>query len=269
MTNKRSSNFSSSDLLARLRTDDGNAAWQQFLDVYSPVIIHVAAQYEHHPDARNDCYLYVCEKLSDNGFRRILSFQPEGSASLRSWLNVVVANLCIDWKRQNQGRVRPFKSIKKLSTFDQIVFKYRFQQRMSLQTCLASMQAHFPGVNEIRLASSISRLNETLTQKQLRLLRTRRTKTISLDQPVASGLSLEPSEPGPDPEQLAALSQERDKLQQALSRLSPRHRLLIKLRYQQELSLKEVARLTRLGDPFRARRHIQAALDALTRYFES
>jgi len=57
-------------------------------------------------------------------------------------------------------------------------------------------------------------------------------------------------------------------LRQALARLTPHQRLLIKLRYQQDLSLKEVARLTRLGDPFRARRHIQAALDQLAMHFK-
>jgi len=267
--NKRPTSYSSSELLARLRSGDRDKAWQQFLVVYSPVIMHIAGQYEHHHDRCKDCYLFVCEKLNDNGFHRLLSFQPEGSATFRSWLNAVIANLCIDCRRQSQGRIRPFKSIGKLSTFDQMVFKYSFQQRLSLQACLASMQARFPDLNEFHLASTISHLNEILTPKQHWLLSTRQAKTVSLDQAEAGGPQLEPIEPGPGPEQSIAESQARDKLHRALAQLSPHHRLLIKLRYQQELSLKEVARLTRLGDPFRARRHIQAALDALARHFES
>lgn len=231
--------------------------------------MHIAGQYEHHRDRLHECYLYICEKLSDNGFRRVLSFQPEGSASFRSWLNVVIANLCIDWRRQCQGRVRPFKSIARLSAFDQMVFKYSFQQGLSLQACLASMQAHFPDLNELRLVSAVSRLNQALTPRQHWFLSTRQTKSVSLDQAEAGGSSLEPVEPGPGPEQATAQSQAKDSLHQALAQLSPRQRLLIKLRYQQELSLKEVARLMRLGDPFRARRHIQAALDTLARHFEA
>lgn len=269
MANERLTSFSSSELIARLRSGDRSEAWQQFLGVYSPVIMHIAGQYEHHHERLSDCYLFVCEKLSDNGFHRLLSFQPEGSATFRSWLNVVIVNLCNDWRRQSQGRVRPFKSIGKLSTFDQMVFKYSFQQRLSLQACLASMQAPFPELNEFRLASAISRLNESLTQKQHWLLSTRLRKTVSLDQDAADGSPLEPIEPGPGPEQSIAQSQAREKLHQALAQLSPHQRLLIKLRYQQELSLKEVARLTQLGDPFRARRHIRAALDALASHLKS
>ena len=231
--------------------------------------MHLAGQYEHHHDRLHDCFLFICDKLSENDYRRLLSFQPEGSASFRSWLNVVIANLCIDWKRQTHGRARPFKSITRLPAFDQMVFKYSFQQGMNLRTCLASMQVHFPELNELRLASAVTRLNQTLTPRQHWLLSTAHPKTVSLDQAVTEGSSLELIEPGPDPEQSTAQSQARDKLRQALAKLSPRQRLLIKLRYQQELSLKEVARLTRLGDPFRARRHIQAALRELASHLES
>jgi len=269
MTNERSSSESSTNkLLARLRSPEPSKAWKQFLDFYSPVIMHIAGQYEYDPGALNDCYIFICEKLSDNDFHRLLSFKPEGSASFRSWLNVVITNLCIDWKRHEQGRTRPFKSIGKLSLFDQKVFKLKFQRHMSLHACLASMLADFPDLTEFQLASAVSRINDTLIQRQQWILSTRHAETVSLDQAENDELAIEPIEPGPGPERSTALSQKRQELQQALALLSPRQRLLIKLRYQQELSLKEVARLTRLGDPFRARRHIQAALLELAKHFE-
>ena len=62
------------------------------------------------------------------------------------------------------------------------------------------------------------------------------------------------------------IDEDRQRLEAALARLSARDRLLIRLRYQQNLTLKEVARLARLGDPFRARRRIQAALKLLTEF---
>jgi len=268
MSEERSQGNSSTELLAQLRSRDRSKAWKQFLEVYSPVIMHIAGQYEYRSGGRNDCYLFICEKLSENDFCRLLSYQPEGSASFRSWLNVVIANLCIDWRRHKQGRPRPFKSISNLPLFDQAVFKYMFQQQASLQTCFASMQADFPDLTEPQLASAVSRINERLTQRQRWLLSTRHEEMVSLDHADMGEPVLKPTEPGPGPEQSTALIQKQEKLQQALARLSPRQRLLIKLRYQQELSLKEVARLTRLGDPFRARRHIQAALNELARYLE-
>ena len=259
------SDLSTRELLARLRSPDGGDAYAQFLEIYSPTIMLIARQYAYDRGRLNDCYLYISEKLSANNFHRLISYQPEGSASFRSWLNVVVANLCIDWRRQRRGRLRLFKSIRQLSSFDQSVFKHRFQQRLSMSACFETLRGYFPDINELQLAGAVSRINTVLTPVQIQFLSAQQTKMVSLDQTNAAGNAHEPREPGPDPESSAVLLQDKEKLQLALAKLTPKQKLLIKLRYQQELSLKEVARLTRLGDPFRARRHIQAALDELAR----
>ena len=255
-------------LLARLRSPAGDDAFAHFLELYSPAIMRIARQYAYDRARLNECYLFISEKLSANDFHRLVSYKPEGSASFRSWLNVVVANLCIDWRRHRRGRPRLFKSIKKLSKLDRRVFKHRFQQRMSLDACMETLLANFPDLNELQLAGSVARITTTLTPGQMRFLNAKHARTVSLDRYRSNGKSIEPIEPGPDPEESAVLSQDQDKLRQALARLTPHQRLLIKLRYQQDLSLKEVARLTRLGDPFRARRHIQAALDQLAMHFK-
>lgn len=269
MSKERSQTGSSiNELLARLNSPARSKAWKQFLDSYAPTIMHVASQYEHDRGRLNDCFLYICGKLSDNGFHRLLSYQKEGSARFRSWLHVVVANLCIDWRRQEHGRVRPFKSIRQLPQLDQLVFKLRFEQGMSLQACLNTLQGQFPDLTELKLAGVASRVNESLTPLQRWLISTRKAEAVSLDS-AASGVTPEPADPGAGPDTLAEQDEELERLNQALAQLAPRHRLLLKLRYQQELTLKEVARLTRLGDPFRARRQIQAALDELARHFKT
>ncbi len=111
------------ELLTRLNSPARSKAWKQFIDRYAQTIIRVASQYEYGPDHLNDCYLFICEKLIDNSFRRLRAYQPHGSARFRSWLRVVIANLCIDWYRQEHGRTRLFKSISKLSHFDQLVYQ--------------------------------------------------------------------------------------------------------------------------------------------------
>ncbi len=133
---------------------------------------------------------------------------------------------------------------------------------------METLLSNFPDLNEVRLAGSVSRINTTLTPVQMRFLDAQHARTVSLERHRSTENSIEPVEPGRCPEKSAVFSQDQEKLQQALARLSSHQRLLIMLRYQQDLSLKEVARLTRLGDPFRARRHIQAALDQLARYFK-
>jgi DNA-directed RNA polymerase specialized sigma subunit len=54
-----------------------------------------------------------------------------------------------------------------------------------------------------------------------------------------------------------------------MARLEPRQRLLLRLRFQQDLTLEEVARLTRIPDPYRANREIQAAVAALAHLMKS
>lgn len=250
--------------LAKLRTHEGGAAWKQFLAEYSGAIIYIVAQYEYDARGRSDCYLFICEKLSDNEFRRLLRYRPEGSASFRSWLQVVVSNLSIDWKRTTHGRTRAFKSIRGLPQLEQLVFKYRFQQRLGTEACLAALRSQYPGLTPLEFTAAISQINAHLTPRQQWLLCMRQARDVSLD----DESSAEPVSAGPDPELFTAAEQQQTRLDQALGQLTAHQRLLIKLRYQQELSLKEIARLTRLGDPFRARRHIQKALAELKALME-
>lgn len=77
---------------------------------------------------------------------------------------------------------------------------------------------------------------------------------------------LQPADPGAGPEQLAGEWMSRDAINEALLKLAPRQRLLLRLRYQQDLTLEEVARLVGLPDPYRANREIQAAVEELGRH---
>ena len=61
------------------------------------------------------------------------------------------------------------------------------------------------------------------------------------------------------------LEQEREMVQNALQRLEPQQRTYLQFRYQQDLTLSEVARLMGLKDSFHARRKIDLALSALAK----
>lgn len=263
------SRLSTSDLLARLQEGDGTRAWKVFLQRFAPVILHIAKQCGSDQGRANDCFVFVCEKLSDHRFRRLLAFRQEGPASFRSWFKVVVANLCIDWQRQRQGRPRPFQSIAGLSALEQRVFKLRFEQGLGFSNCLNDLRTEFPDLSEPQLASAVERVAAVLTPQQFRLLDARRLTTVSADEPGWGLQAMQVADTAEGPESGAVIDQDHSRLNRALAGLEPRQRLLIKLRYQQDLSLKEVARLMRLGDPFVARRQIQAALEELARQLEA
>lgn len=70
-------------------------------------------------------------------------------------------------------------------------------------------------------------------------------------------------DPGPGPEALAARREQRRLLLQALSRLSSPERLLVRLRFEQGLSLDQVSRVTGLENAQQADRRLREVLRRL------
>jgi RNA polymerase sigma factor (sigma-70 family) len=51
-----------------------------------------------------DAYAHVLDSLSADGFRRLRSFEVDGSGKFTTWLVVVARRLAHDWHRQRYGR---------------------------------------------------------------------------------------------------------------------------------------------------------------------
>ncbi|MEX2148993.1 MAG: hypothetical protein WD793_02155 [Steroidobacteraceae bacterium] len=109
------------DILDQLTSGRAKTGWTAFLNRFSSLITRVAHQFEDDSERVSDCFLFVCGRLSDNDFRRLLSFRRDGPARFTTWLTSVVANLCIDWRRQQQGRFRPIAAIAGLLELEQCV----------------------------------------------------------------------------------------------------------------------------------------------------
>ena len=255
-----------SDLLGRLASGQVQSAWREFLAHYSPLIMHVVRRYESDHGQVTDCYMHACGELSNDGFRRLLRYRPDGRAKFETWLTTVVANLCVDWRRRQHGRFRPIKAIAALPELDQLVYRYVYVRGMPRDECLHVLQAKFPALTERELAEINARLFSLLTPQQRWQLSVRTASILPIGDastPDGDDASVQPEDPGPGPEELSQTEQERLQLEAAMARLPSQQRLLLRLRYQQNLTLEEIARLTRLPDPFRANRQIQAALEAL------
>ena len=255
-------------LVERLSSSAAGEAWAGFLQEYTPLIRHVVRCHEHDPAQAEESFHYVCDALSDDGFRRLRNFSPEGPARFRTWLTAVVANLCRDWRRRQRGRVRPFRALAQLPELDQQVYRLMFVQGNSRAACLAELAPRFPGLTDAVVAEISARLFGLLTPHQRWQLSARphapvRTRSTSGDGERDPLERVEAAGPGPEEE--AAALQERRQLRAALARLPSEQRLLLRLRYEQGLTLAEVARLTRQPDPFRANRQILSALEALAR----
>lgn len=82
---------------------DGTA-WSAFLEAYSRLILHIARKTCTGRDAAMDRYAYVLERLREDDFARLRSFDPGGRARFSTWLAVVVRRLCTDFHRKLYGR---------------------------------------------------------------------------------------------------------------------------------------------------------------------
>ena len=78
-----------------------------------------------------------------------------------------------------------------------------------------------------------------------------------------SAIELDPVDGGPGPEQRAAREEEISALRAALGGLPARDRLLLRMRYEQELTLEEIARLTGLSGGSTVHRALRRAVEKM------
>jgi RNA polymerase sigma factor (sigma-70 family) len=255
--------------LERLASAEPQEPWSQFLEDFSPLILRVIQAFEREPDSAGDCFLFVCEKLSQDQFRRLRRFKPEGSARFSTWLQVVVRNLCRDWHRKEFGRLQIFQTIARLAPLDQEVFRSVYHQNLTKEDCYFRLLERHPGLTLSLFEESLIRIQRALTPRQLWLLQARRPRVGSLenatDDDEQGTSSPRIADPNPDPEALSAMKEQQAALERALGRLEASERLLLELRFDQGMTLRGIARLMDLKDAQTADRRIRDILEKLRR----
>jgi RNA polymerase sigma factor (sigma-70 family) len=253
-------------LLCRFQSSRAQEAWVEFLQLYAPLIFQVVRLSEQDSDAAADCFLFVCEHLSRKRFRRLRRFRPSGPASFATWLRAVVRRLYLDWHRKEFGRQRIFQSLQSLSALEQGIFRCVYEQGASLEEAFMQLRGRYPGLTREQIAASWERIQQSLTPRQRFLVGVRRPKVeplVTAEAAAEGGLERRLADSGPDPESLAALEEQRTALTRALSRLPAPDRLLIRLRFEHELTLEEVGRITKSGDAQSVDRRIRGILERL------
>jgi len=251
--------------LKQLASPDAGAAWKTFVQRYAGVLISVVRQYQRDEQAVNDAFLFVCERLTDNAFRRLQSWKPQEGARFDTWLRAVTANLCIDFQRTQTGRTRPPRAVEAMGELEQRVFHCRFGQHLNMAECLEALRPQFPDLNELGLAAVIADLNHSLDSSQHWRLKVRHHRFLSFEDPDTQ-LRVEQQTEWPlSAEDNAAADERHARLQAALAQLPASDRLLLRLRFEQDMPLREVAHIAGLGDLHKARYQIDKALEQLAR----
>ena len=255
-----------SGLLERLKSRDPVSAWKEFLHEYSAVCFQAARACASDPDSAADCYLYVCEELARDKFRRLLKFKPDGSASFKTWLLVVARNLCFDWHRKRTGRPRPFKSLQSLSEFEFQIYVCRFERGFSVEQTLEHLRPLSPNLDLAQLEVALRRIERCLSSRQRWMLSVRQAKattTTALLAEEEEDTAAEIADIRLNQETLIADQEQHAHLMRCVSGLPTQERLLLQLRFEEDLSLDEIAGITGLGDAQRVHRQIAAVLQKL------
>ncbi|MCI0535201.1 MAG: sigma-70 family RNA polymerase sigma factor [Verrucomicrobiales bacterium] len=261
------------DSIARLIRELGSRnpehAWSEFLRIYASLILQVVRLFERDQDPISDCFLYVCEQLSRRRFRRLRKFRPDGPAKFETWLRAVVRNLCLDWHRKEFGRHRIFRSIASLPALDQEVFHGVFGNGFSPEYAFAWLAPRFPALTPEDLQACIGRIEAILTPRQRWLLSVRsgRRETRRLED-MADGPVIQAVDTQGNPETQATLEEQRDHLSRELRKLTASERLLLRLRFEEDLTLEQIARMFKLADAQTADRRIRQLLERLRRGME-
>jgi|SRR5579864_2445138 len=254
-------------ILSKLRSSHSREAWEEFLRQYGQIIFQTCQHSTSDADQAADCFLFACEHLSRNNFRRLLQFRLDGSATFSTWIRVVVRNRCLDWHRKEFGRPRLFRSIARLTQLDGEVYRCRYEQGLSVDDTFLLLRPNFPSLTMEQLAAAEEHVQESLNSRQLWLMSTRRTQSRMQSQSsnvdVLDSPMNEPVDPHPNQESVLAERQREDRLRRAVEKLPEFEQLLVRMRFEQGLSLQEIADLTELGDAQRVHRRIAVILEKL------
>jgi len=180
------------------------AAWAEFAQAHTRLLLHVARSVGRDYDAAMDAYAFVLEKLREEDFHRLRCYAADGRSKFTTWLVVVARRLCLDHHRQRYGRLR--------------------------SDAPGDQQAH-----EAR----------------------RRLQDL-----IAADLDLTPETAG-DAHQSLETDERHATLVSTIEGLTPRDRLLLKLRYEDDLSAREIAGVVGFATPFHVYRRLKALLAEL------
>lgn len=250
------------DLLHELDGPGASDAWIEFLERYSPVMQQVIALSVSGADAQADSFVFACEELARNGFRRLRKFDLGGRASFATWLRAVVRNLCVDWCRKNRGRFQPFKWISGLDSLDQQVFRYVYEQGYRTDQTLVCLTPIVPGLTAARVEESAERVAKKLSPRERWLLSSRQVEMESLDAVGPEGVKLlDIPDLTPNPEAVTLNGEQRELLARVIGELPSEEQILLRMRFEQDLTLQEIARIAGLQDAAAADRRIRGLLE--------
>ncbi len=195
------------EVLRATDTESREVAWEQFIDSYSPLLLHVAQSMARGYDNAMDRYTFVLGRLRDHDYERLRCYAVQPRSEFTTWLVVVARRLCLDFHRHQYGRLRGR---------DSPAGSYPIERKARQ-----------------RLVDAAFDPPDVLAR-------------------VASGSD--------DPAAQFERAERRAVLAEAIASLAPTDQLLLKLRFEDELSARTIAAVLSFPTPFQVYRRLQMVL---------
>jgi len=227
-------------------------AWDLFIKRYADFIFTQLHILGFDYDGAMDRFVYICEKLSEENFRRLRTVRYAGDkGELTPWLRKVIKNLCINWAWSLEGRRRLFKPVARLPEGEQKIFELYFWRGFMPSEIYE--QLRLDGQQEleyIAVLDSLERIFSVLNQQNLWSLLcnlARRRGNVSLDE-IEEETGREPVDDHANPEEIVLQKETAELLTRSLGTLSTQERLVVQLHFTESLTVKEVAEVLHLKE---------------------
>ena len=246
-------------LLEELRADP-RRGWQSFLDRYAQDLLAWIRQLGFDGDEAMDRFVYVCEKLADDGCRRLREVRHLGDEDeLVPWLRTVVRNASISWYWSQHGRQRLPKAVAALGEDEQRVFQAHYWEGLGPLAIRERMEAEGQRRDLPQVFDALETVLEVLSDGDRWRLA---SGLLSRHTPREIEAWSEPASSRSDAEETVLKRELRERAGRALAELAPPDRLLLQLRYEEGCSYREMASLVGC-DSTTARRRTARVLERL------
>ena len=230
---------------------NGEAFFLSQLDVIERVISFVCARHHLSSVDADDFGSCVKLKLIEDNYGILRKFQAR--SSLRTFLTTVINHLFLDYRNSLWGKWRPSAGAKRLGPIAVLLEQFMGRDGHTFEEACELLEANH------RVTTSRSELEAMAARLPVRMRR-RFESEEALDQVAAD-------QPGPDEiaserERNLAAARAAAALEEALAKLAPRDRLILRLKYEDGVTVVDIARRLRL-DQKGLFRHIERLLKRL------
>lgn len=240
------------NIIERLRSHGvaAESAWREFLHLYSRLFLKVIWQFEKDHDGAMEKYVYVCEQFAANNFeilRRFRAAYGPRPPKFSTWLAAVARNLCIDAHRKSHGRKQLPRMLRDMSTLDRSIFQLYYCKGCSVEEIRSTVGSSF-----MQAGGDIDdAINRVIALGEGVARRTPAPSFVPFDEQQAMTAHAEHDYEMADVQQWLELW---------MQELSPREKMILRLRFWENMSGKEIADVMRIVPEQRVYPLIQNAL---------